>query len=215
LVRLEAEGSLRNAVTTETSWVAVARIVRPQGRRGELLAEVLTDFPDSFAQRKRLFLRPTAGKSKNEIRQTELEAFWHHKGRVVLKFAGVDSINDAERLRGFDVLIPLAERMPLIDDAVYVSDLLGARVVDISNGIAADAGEIVDVVPEDVGPAMLVLRTEAAEPVLIPFVKAYLRRVDLEAKRIEMALPEGLLTVDAPLTLEERQRMQEETGKGD
>lgn len=190
--------------------MALARVVRPQGRRGELLAEVLTDFPNSFAQRKQLFLRSESG----EIHPVVLETFWHHKGRVVLKFTGIDSISDAEPFRGFEVVVPLSERMPLTDDAVYVSDLVGARVMDVGRVPAEDVGEIIDVVPEGPGPAMLVLNTGAREPGLVPFVKAYLQRIDLAAKRIEMLLPEGLLAIDAPLTVEERQHMDEEKKTG-
>lgn len=122
----------------------------------------------------------------------------------MLKFSGIDSIEDADKLRGFDVVIPFAERMPLKDGAVYISDLLGTHVVDVSGGGAREAGEIVDVLPEGAGPAMLVVRTADKEPVLIPFVKAYLRKVRLEEKRIEMELPEGLMNIQRPLTPEER-----------
>src|ERR1700760_794082 len=101
-------------------WVLLAPVVRPQGRRGEVLAEIFTDFPEEFSRRKRLFLR-----SPSALRETRVESCWLHKGRVVLKFAEVESITAAEELRGCEVVIPQAERMPLVDDAVYVSDLLG------------------------------------------------------------------------------------------
>jgi 16S rRNA processing protein RimM len=182
------------------AWVLLARIVRPQGRRGEVLADIFTDFPQHFAERKRLFLRPPTG----ALREVRVESHWLHKGRVVLKFAQVDSIADADNLRGFEVVIPREERMPLEGDAVYVSDLLGVRVVDVSRGGAEDAGEITDVEPEGAGPAMLVIRTPAGDELLIPFVRAYLRNIDLEAKRMEMELPLGLLAMQAPLTEQER-----------
>ena len=82
------------------SWVLLAHIVRPQGRRGEVLADIFTDFPEQFEQRKRLFLRPPGAEA---MRPAKVEAHWLHKGRVVLKFAQVDSIADAETLRGFDL----------------------------------------------------------------------------------------------------------------
>ena len=185
------------------SWVLLARIVRPQGRHGEVLADIFTDFPEHFAERKRLFLRPPVG----ALLDARVESHWLHKGRVVLKFAQVDSIADAENLRGFEVVIPREERMPLEGDAVYVSDLLGVRVIDVSRGGAEDTGEITDVEPEGAGPAMLVIRTPGGDELLIPFVRAYLRKIDLEAKRMEMELPLGLLTMQAPLT--ERERLAE------
>jgi 16S rRNA processing protein RimM len=174
------------------TWVLLARIVRPQGRHGEVLADIFTDFPEHFAQRQGLFLRPPAG-SQAGLREAQVEAQWLHKGRVVLKFSQVDSIAGAEELRGYEVVTPHEERMPLEGDAVYVSDLLGARVIDVRGGKAEDAGEITDVEPEGAGPAMLVLRNQAGDEVLIPFVRAYLRKIDIEGKRLEMDLPVGLL----------------------
>ena len=189
---------------SHAAWVLLARIVRPQGRHGEVLADIFTDFPEHFTERKRLFLRPPAGAQAEAMREIRVESHWLHKGRVVLKFAQVDSIADAENLRGFEVVIPREERMPLAGDAVYVSDLLGVRVIDVSRGGTEDAGEITDVEPEGAGPAMLVIRTQAGEEMLIPFVRAYLRKIDLETKRLEMELPVGLLTMQAPLTEQER-----------
>jgi 16S rRNA processing protein RimM len=179
------------------AWVLLAHIVRPQGRHGEVLAEIFTDFPEQFGQRKRLFLRPPAKSQADAMREVKVASHWLHKGRVVLKFAQVDSMAEAENLRGFDVVIPREERMPLSGDAVYVSDLLGVRVIDVSRGGSTDAGEITDVEPEGPGPAMLVIRTLAGEELLIPFVRAYLRKMDIEGKRLEMDLPEGLLAVQA------------------
>jgi 16S rRNA processing protein RimM len=192
----------------DATWILLARIVRPQGRRGEVLADIFTDFPEHFTERKRLFLRPPTGAHLDlmleTLRETRVESHWLHKGRVVLKFAQVDSIADADNLRGFEVVIPREERMPLQGDAVYVSDLLGVRVIDVSRGGAEDAGEIMDVEPEAAGPAMLVIRTPAGDELLIPFVRAYLRKIDIEARRMEMELPLGLLAMQAPLTEQER-----------
>ena len=180
------------------SWVLLAHIVRPQGRRGEVLADLYTDFPEHFTRRKGLSLRPPAAGPLNAMREAKVESHWLHKGRVVLKFSQVDSIADAESLRGFDVVIPREERIPLEGDAVYVSDLLGMRVIDVSRGGAVDTGEIIDVEPEGAGPALLVIRAPAGDELLIPFVRAYLRKMDIEARRLEMDLPPGLLAMQAP-----------------
>jgi 16S rRNA processing protein RimM len=182
---------------SSADWVLLAHIVRPQGRCGEVLAEIFTDFPQYFPQRQ-LFLRPPGEPQPGAMRQAKVESHWLHKGRVVLKFSQVDSISDAESLRGFDVVIPRGERIPLEGDAIYVSDLLGMRMTDVSGGSAEDVGEITDVEPEGAGPAMLVIRTPAGEERLIPFVRAYLRKTDIEARRMEMDLPEGLLAMQEP-----------------
>jgi 16S rRNA processing protein RimM len=178
-------------------WVLLAHIVRPQGRHGEVLADLFTDFPQHFAQRKRLSLRPHAGSPPESVREAKVDSHWLHKGRVVLKFFQVDSIEDAEKLRGFDVVVPREERVPLEGDAVYVSDLVGMKVIDVNGGAAVDAGDITDVEPEGAGPALLVVRSPAGEELLIPFVRAYLRNVDIEGKRLEMDLPRGLLNLQA------------------
>ncbi len=203
---------------SESGWVLVARLVRTQGRRGEILADLLTDFPERFDERKRLYLRkPSAGPAEASLREVLLESHWHHKGRIVLKFAGIDSINDAELLRGLDVAIPAAERAPLDDDAEYVSDLVGCHVFDLHSG-GSDAGEVIDVDRETTVTPLLVVRSPGhREDILIPFAKAFLRRVDVAEKRIEMDLPEGLLELNAPLTAEEKAAMRaaQEEGPGD
>src|ERR1700678_1694081 len=144
----------RTMTVPHATWVLLVRIVRPQGRHGEVLADIFTDFPEHFAERKRLFLRPPMGVVLDAMREARVDSHWLHKGRVVLKFAQVDSIADAENLRGFDVVVAPEERMPLDGDAVYVSDLLGVSVINVSRGGAAVAGEITDVEAEGAGPAM-------------------------------------------------------------
>lgn len=186
------------------TWVLVARLIRPHGRRGELVAEILTDFPERFHERSRLFLIPTE-RVGSRPREVLLENFWFLRSRVVMKFQGVDSINDAEGLRGFEVAIPAAERASLEAGSVYVSDLIGCRVVDL-NREGAEVGEIVDVDRESSSTELLVVRrrNRKGEELLIPFVAEYLVRVDAANRKVEMRLPEGLLEINAPMTEEEK-----------
>ncbi len=182
---------------TETQpWVVVAHLVRPQGRSGELIAEILTDFPERFSERRRLFLLSPDGKSSRPV---ELEEHWLHKGRIVLKFAGIDSISEAEPLRGFDVAIRRDQRAPLDEDSVYIEDLLGCHIIDIGPANTGDIGPITGVDREITSTPLLVVHPAGSkEELLIPFAKAYLKKVNIEGKRIEMALPEGLLTINSP-----------------
>ena len=193
------------------AWILVASLVRPHGRRGELVADILTDFPERFHERTRLFLispRP-AGTLPREV---ALENFWFQRNRIVLKFQGIDSINDAEVLRGFGVAIPAAERAPLEPGSVYVSDLIGCLVVDLNRGRAA-IGEILDVDRNSSSTELLVVRRAgrrgADAEALIPFVKQFLVQIDLEQRVVEMRLPEGLLEINAPMTEEEKQQLQQ------
>lgn len=186
------------------TWVWLAQIRRPQGRKGEVFAEILTDFPDKFAERKQLWLLSPdvsaqagvagtgARRAAQMPRQMVLENHWLHKGGVVLHFAGVNSITEAEALAGLIVAIPLAERAELDEDAVYVGDLIGCTLVDVAGAEAVAIGLIEDVDRSGGAAPLLVVRGAKGE-VLIPFAKSYLRKVDLEAKRVEMALPEGLV----------------------
>lgn len=179
-------------------WVLLARIVRPQGRLGEVLADLLTDFPERLAARKHLVLLPATGKP----REVTLEKHWLHKNRIVLKFAGVDSISDAETLRGMELAVSREGRAALTGDEVYIGDLIGCRIFDAGSGEEIGAIAHVETQPETA--ALLVVERKDGE-VLIPFARAYLKRLDVDAKRVEMALPEGLLEINAPLTDEERE----------
>lgn len=193
---------------SEPAWVLVARLIRPHGRRGELIAEILTDFPERFHERTRLFLIPPE-RVGSRPREVVLENFWFLRSRMVMKFRGVDSINEAEALRGFEVAIPAEERAPLGAGSVYVSDLIGCRVVDL-NRDGAEVGEIVDVDRDSSSTELLVVRRsdrrEGDEELLVPFVTEYLVRVDAANRQVEMRLPEGLLEINAPMTEEEKQQ---------
>jgi 16S rRNA processing protein RimM len=194
---------------TDAEWVLLARLVRPQGRKGEVLAELLTDFPEKFHERKRVFLLTPAGQKRTDPREIQLENHWLHKGRVVLKFAGIDSINDAEALRGLDVAIPPEERAALTEDEVYISDLVGCHV--FAGTPLAEIGEITDVDTDSTSVPLLELRGTNQDEILIPFAKAYLVKVDVSAKRIEMNLPDGLLEVNSPLSDTERAALKAES----
>src|SRR5260370_36666602 len=113
---------------TEGDFVTIARVTKTQGRKGEVAALLLTDFPERFATRKRLYALNNA--RREQRRELELEDHWPHKGGVVLKFVGFDTINQAEALVGCEIQIPRAERAPLPDDSIYVSDLVGCVVSD-------------------------------------------------------------------------------------
>ena len=181
------------------AWVWLARIRRPQGRKGEVFAEILTDFPDKFAERRQLWLlsanvsvRAAARSTAQAPRQVELLNHWLHKGGVVLHFVGVDSITAAEALNGMTVAIPRAERAALGEDEVYVGDLIGCGLVDVAGAEQARVGEIEDVDRSGGAAPLLVVRGAKGE-VLVPFAKSYLRKVDLAARRVEMELPVGLV----------------------
>lgn len=189
----------------ERQWAWLARIRRPQGRKGEVFADILTDFPEKFAERRELWLL-NDGASANRLLQAHsahavrLANHWLHKGGVVLHFAGVDSISAAEELAGLIVAIPRSERAALAEDEAYISDLIGCTVVDVAGGETKAVG-VIEEVDRSAGEApLLVVRGSGGarngNEILIPFAKSYLRRIDLVARRIEMDLPAGLVNLD-------------------
>jgi 16S rRNA processing protein RimM len=184
-------------------WTSVARLVRPQGRRGEILAEILTDFPERFAAMHEAFLRRQTGQPPTPI---SLEEAWLHKGRVVLKFAGINSITEADTLRGAELVIPAADRMQLDEDAAYIGDLKGCQLIDLSQPNHPLIGIVEDVIQQENTTDLLVVRGPDDTEHWIPFAKAYLVRLDLAGRRVEMNLPAGLLEVNAPLNEEERRQ---------
>ncbi|HEX3662061.1 MAG TPA: ribosome maturation factor RimM [Acidobacteriaceae bacterium] len=187
-------------------WTLLARLIRPQGRRGELTGELLTDFPERFHQRKRLYLIPPERVGTGP-REVELENFWFLRSRIVLKFQGIDSINEAEGIRGYTVAIPAEERAPLEPGSVYAGDLIGCDVIDLNHG-SLEVGEIVDLDRGSSSTELLVVHRRgqrgAGREVLIPLVKEYIARLDPERRRVEMRLPDGLLEINAPITDEEK-----------
>ncbi len=189
-------------------WTLLARILRPQGRKGEVLADLLTDFPSRFAEHPRVWLAPPSfadtslSRSQAAVPQpAEITSHWlpvgRNSGRVVLHFAGVDSISQAEALAGKEVLVPLAERMPLDADSIYISDLIGCTVYDRDAALGLVESVQFPATPdgtqrlEDTAPLLAVAIPDGGE-LLLPFAKSYLVEIDVHAKTIRMALPDGL-----------------------
>jgi 16S rRNA processing protein RimM len=193
-------------MTDSYNWVVLAHLLRPQGRKGELLAELRTDFPERFKEQRRVFLAaPDFNGPAAEAREAEVIGYWlpvgKNQGRIVLQLAGIESISDAELIAGREVLVPREERLALEDDANYISDLIGCTVFD--GGTAVGVIEDVQFAAtadglrrlEDTAP-MLVVRSADGAEVLVPFAKDFLIAVDAEAKRVEMRLPDGLVDVN-------------------
>jgi 16S rRNA processing protein RimM len=208
-----------NLRSSSSQWIAAARLLRPQGRRGELLAEPLTDLPGVFAAGLRASLKDPSSASATE---TTIESAWsptgRNAGRIVLKLAGIDTISAAESLIGRELLIPSSGLPPLEPDTWFVRDLIGCQLLDGATPVGQitgveypmsadgrtrlpDAAPLLEVtlLTGDRG-NMLQPQPDAPEishPALIPFVKAWLDSVDLEAKRVVMHLPAGLFDLSA------------------
>ena len=184
------------------------------------MAEIHTDFPERFQERRQL-----SGLAPNGTRrELQVEEHWFHKGGVVLKFVGFDSISDAEQLAGLELQVPFEQRAELEAGTNYVSDVVGCEVW-IKD---ADGHQLLGTVSEvqfGAGEApLLVVHKPTLSPtegeksgapgadqeLLVPYAEEFLKSADFRHRRIEMELPEGLLALESPLSGEEKQRQKAE-----
>jgi 16S rRNA processing protein RimM len=164
--------------------VAIAKITRTRGLRGELVAEILTDFPERFERLGRVFIVAANGEKHEQV----VEKFWFQKGRIILKFKAIDTIEQAETLRDTEVCVPEAEAVNLEEDEFFdwelekcaVETLEGARIGTVKELLRTGGTEV------------LIVQGETKE-YLIPFAESICVEVDVENKLIKVDPPEGLL----------------------
>ena len=162
--------------------VTIGRIVRPQGRKGEVVVEPLSDRPDRFPSLRQAFVAGESGSA----RPVQVRDAWPHKGRFVLKLEGVDSIDDAERYRGLDLRIPEEDLSALPEGSYYHHQLRDLRVEDAGG---REVGRVADVMKTGGEADVLVVRGANGET-LIPLVDAFVREVDLPGGRVVVLVPE-------------------------
>jgi 16S rRNA processing protein RimM len=163
--------------------VTIATIIRPRGNKGEVAAELLTDFPERFGRLQQVLLKKEGARDQN----LELTSHWFHKGRVILKFSGIGDISAAEELRGYDLVVPHEQLTPLPEGNYYHFELVGCVVKD-------EAGQAYGVVQEvqGIGAQILLKVRQESHEWLIPFVSAFFVRIDVQQKEMICRLPEGL-----------------------
>lgn len=179
-----------------SGYVTLARILRPRGIKGEVSAEVLTDFPERLTKLREVFLTNHQG----EVRRTLAKKIWLHQDRAIFHFEGCDSIEAAEKLRGLEVQLPLSHRVVLPKGQYFVTDLIGCEVFDSA---PAGAGKALLGIVRDVqftgegvtGTPNLVVETPGGE-LLIPLAEEICTHIDVAARRVEVALPDGLRTLN-------------------
>jgi 16S rRNA processing protein RimM len=162
--------------------VLVGRVVKPQGRHGEVAVLPITDRPDRFPGLAHAFLPADGG----QAREVRVERVWPHKGRFVLKLAGVDSIEAAELLRGQELRIAEDELAELPRGSYYHHQLVGLRVEDATG---APLGVVFDVLETGAEARVLVVRGEQGET-LVPFAASFVKDVDLAGRRLVVERPE-------------------------
>ncbi len=168
-------------------FVAIARIAKPRGLRGEMAADILTDFPERFESLKKVF---AVGSDSNSA-ECEIEKFWFQKNRIILKFVGVDSIEEADKFRGFEVCILESEVVELDENEFFNWDLQGCEVETVQG---RKLGKVLELMRTGASEILVVSnRLDPKKDFLIPFVEAICIEVDIENKLIKVNTPEGLL----------------------
>jgi 16S rRNA processing protein RimM len=162
----------------------VARIAKTQGRRGEVAAQILTDFPERLAQRRQVWLWDR----ESEPRPAGVERTWPHKNYLVFHFTGVNSITEAQKLVGREIQIPRGEATRR-EGTFFLDELVGCRVLDHTSG--AELGRVRELVATG-GTDLLAVESAEGKELLIPFAEEFCRRIAPEQELIEVALPEGL-----------------------
>jgi 16S rRNA processing protein RimM len=195
-------------------WVAVAHILRPRGNKGEVAAELLTDFPQRLTELREAFVGDS--REQGGPRRIAITACWlsqNHPGQAVFHFEGCSSIGDAEKFRGLDVLLPIEQRVSLPVGQYFISDLIGCSVFELPRETTPVAsspcsmstapallGGVTDVqfTGEGVsGTPLLVVDTREGE-LLIPLAEDICTKIDTAARRIDVLLPDGLRDLNTP-----------------
>ena len=180
-----AEPGAAPAMKEEEKYLTIARIVRPRGNKGEVAAENRADSALRFAAGKSVRV-VFADRAESDL---AIENAWEHNGRLILKFAGVDSISAAEPFRGAEVRIPLQELGEAPEGEYFYDDLIGCRMIE--DGSERELGEIRDIY-EPGGALLFSVIDKQGKELLVPFADDICREVDVAAKRIRVRLPEGL-----------------------
>ncbi len=167
------------------SLVSVAKAVRTRGLKGEIVADLLTDFPERFNDLEQLVVLAPNGERK----VVELEDFWLQNDRIVLKISGYDDVEAAKELIGYEFCVPDSERVELAHDQYYDFELEGCVVQNL-NG--TEIGEVRTILKTG-GAEILVIDASNDKEVLVPLAESIVVEVDTVAKKIVVDPPEGLL----------------------
>ncbi len=163
--------------------VVIARIARPRGVRGELVAEILTDFPERFVG----LDNAIAVLPDGDRRELKIENVWFQNERIVLKFEGIDSIESGEDLRDAEICVKESETVELEEGEFFDWQLEGCSAVTVDGESLGTVKELM----RTGGTEVLVIDGE--REYLVPFAESICIEVDIENKRIVIDPPDGLL----------------------
>ncbi len=164
--------------------VAIAKIARPRGLKGEVVAEILTDFPERFETLETV----TAVRPPAKPFELKIEKFWFQSDRIVFKFEGYDTVESGETLRDIELCVLESDAVQIEDDEYFDWQLAGCKVETIEG---VSLGEVIEVMRTG-GTELLVVQGETKE-YLIPFAESICVEVDIDNGMIRIDPPEGLL----------------------
>lgn len=170
--------------------VAIGRVARAQGRKGEVAVNSLTDFPERFRKLVRVFTE-----DDGNTRVLSVEWVREQGGRPIVKFEGVSGIGEAEKLSGRELRILESELEPLPQGSHYLFRVRGCTVWDRRRGYVG----VVEDVMSTGGTDLLVVRNPVGDgrnELLIPFCEEICNVVDTQGHRVDVDLPEGLVALN-------------------
>jgi 16S rRNA processing protein RimM len=165
--------------------VVVARVARTRGLRGEVVADLYTDFPERFADLDQVIAIGPDGSR----RSLQIEEHWFHGNRIIFKFAGYDSIDEAKTLAGYQLAVPEDQRIELPEDYFYEWELVGCRVESLDETSIGVVSEVM----KTGGVEVLLVAGETGREYMIPMAHDICVEIDIAQKRIRIDPPEGLL----------------------
>lgn len=174
-------------------WLTLGVVLRSRGRTGEVIVDAPGVEPGRLLQDAEFHLFK-ADQPLSEA-PAAIENAWDHQGKLIVKFAGINSITEAETLRGVEIRIRKGERAALDENEYYLADLVGCEVFDQKSGDRI--GKVEDW-QELGGPILLEVLDEQGNETLIPFTRFLCVKIDTVGKRIETILPEGLKDLNRP-----------------
>jgi 16S rRNA processing protein RimM len=164
-------------------YLSIGQIVNTQGVKGEVKVFPLTNDPKRFDKLKEVFIE-----SKDDMVKYQVESSKHLKNTVILKLKGVDTMNDAEKLRDLYVKVGRWDAVRLPKDSFFICDIVESEVFDI-HGVLL--GKLVDVMQTGANDVYVV--KDDKREILIPALKTVVKEINLQNKKIIVDLPEGLI----------------------
>ena len=171
----------------EPKLISLGVITKVRGNKGEVVIGLISRYKEQYYSIRRLVIRPPIGADYELI----AERMWFHKEKLIIKFRGCESTEQAQAMVGSEVLIAEKELPPTEEDYYYVFQLMGLRVFSLEGDYLGEVSDIICTGGTDV----LVVRKEKGE-CLIPMAKEYLKEIDLKNKKMVIDPLEGLLEIN-------------------